>query len=464
MKESVIDQKDLRLIFVGGKGGVGKTTTSVAIAFLLAEKSPNDSIMLISTDPAHSLGDSLEMKLQDEEVTLKEFPNLTLRELNTAKLANAFYERHRGELRLLAERGTYFDARDVENFLDLSIPGADEVMAILEIVYLLENKDVKHLIVDTAPTGHTLSLLNLPHVLDAWLNIFDLMQEKHHILQTHFAGKQIGDSVDIFLKKMHEDIKKARLWFHNATKTAFVVVMLPENLSFTETKRLIFSLREKKISVHNIVVNGIASEGECPICLQMQKNQKEILAKIIDYFLDFNIIQIPLASKPIQGIQPLKWFSNRFVGKKEEVSIGKKNSRSIKNASFKKSPIKIDKLMHGNPNLLIVGGKGGVGKTTVAASTAICLAEKLPSKKFLLFSIDPAHSLSDCLNLTIGNQEAKVLKNLYALELDAASVLKTFKQEYTKDLNDLFGGFSQEKASSGMDNHDRKVFCELMEL
>ncbi|MEI6242421.1 MAG: ArsA family ATPase [Chlamydiota bacterium] len=471
MLENIIDQKELRLIFVGGKGGVGKTTTSVALAFLLAEKSPNDPILLISTDPAHSLGDSLKIKLNDGEASLKEFPNLKVRELNTAQLAKDFYKKYRAELSLLLERGTYFDAHDTENFLDLSIPGADEVMAISEIVYLLENKELKHLVVDTAPTGHTLSLLNLPKVLDAWLSAFDLMQEKHHILQAHFAGRETHDSVDLFLKKMHEDIKKAKHWFHHATKTDFIVVMLPENLSFTETKRLIFSLKEKKIPVHTLVVNGLASEGDCPICLRMQKNQKELLSKTIDCFFDFTIVQIPLASKPIQGIPSLRWFSDRLIGKKEktvkkkeELFKEKKSFLSIENSPFKKSPIKIDKLLHGNPNLVIVGGKGGVGKTTVSATTAICFAEKHPSKKFLLFSIDPAHSLSDCLNLKIGDQETKILKNLYAIELDASSLLKTFKQDYIRDLNNLFEEASQENSSSGMDNHDRKIFCELLEM
>ena len=465
MLKNIIDQENLRLIFVGGKGGVGKTTTAVATAFLLAEKLPNDYILLISTDPAHSLGDSLKMKLGDKEQALKEYPNLKVRELSTIQLANAFSARHWGELKLLAERGTYFEPQDIESFLDLSVPGADEVMAILEIVHLLENKDLKYLIVDTAPTGHTLSLLKLPKVLDSWIDIFDLMQEKHRILQAHFARKKHDDCVDLFLKKMHADLKHVKEWFHGAIHTDFIVVMLPENLSFTETKRLIFHLREQKIPVHNIVINGVALEGKCPVCLKIQKNQKEILSKINDDFSDFNITQVPLSSKPIQGIKSLQWFADCLIKKKGKLKVKDKALFSIKNSSFKKSPVKIDKLMAGKPKLLIVGGKGGVGKTTVAATTAICCAEKQPSKRFLLFSIDPAHSLSDCLNLKIGDQETKVLKNLYAAELDSDHLLKIFKHDYKKAANDFFDKFSQEDASSGIDlNLDRKIFTELMEM
>lgn len=465
-QKNVIDDNNVRLIFVGGKGGVGKTTTAVATAFLLAEKSPNDSVLLVSTDPAHSLGDSLEVKLGDMLCSLKDYPNLKVRELDAAQLSRAFSEKHEKELKLLAERGTYFDSYDIQSFFDLSLPGSDEIMAILEISYLLQNENLKHLIVDTAPTGHTLSLLNLPKVLDAWLDVFDLMQEKHHILQLHFSGKQQNDFVDVFLKKMHFDIKYVQQWLHNRISTNFIVVMLPEVLSLEETKRLILHLRDQKISAHTIVVNGIVTEGACPVCSGIQKNQKEVLFELFNIFSNFNIVQVPLAPTSIRGIESLKWFANCLTGEIEEYEIENAMPKEMEEFTYYKPPILVEQLLAGNPQLWIIGGKGGVGKTTVATATAISFANMKPTQKFLLFSIDPAHSLSDCLNLKIGNQETKVMENLYALELDANDLLKVFKRDYNKILNDIFDNFfSSRTLHAGIDfRQDKKLFHSLMEI
>lgn len=466
LQKNVIGYNNARLIFIGGKGGVGKTTTAVAIAFLLAKKSLNDSVLLISTDPAHSLGDSLEMKLDDMPCSLKDYPNLKVRELNTAKLSNAFSEKHKKELKLLAERGTYFDSYDVQSFFDLSLPGADEIMAILEISYLLQDKNLKYLVIDTAPTGHTLSLLNLPKVLDAWLDIFDLMQEKHHILQLHFSGKQRDDFVDVFLRKMHFDIKCVQQWLHTTISTNFIVVMLPEVLSLEETKRLISHLRDQKISVHTIVVNGIVTEGTCPVCVGIKKKQKEVLFELFNTFSNFNIVKVPLAPNSIQGIESLQWFANCLSGEKEKYKIENAISKEIKVFIDSKSSISLEKLLSGNIKLWIIGGKGGVGKTTVATATALSFANIKPTQKFLLFSIDPAHSLSDCLNLKIGNQETKIMENLYALEFDANNLLKILKRDYNKMLTGIFDNiFNNRSSCSGMDfRQDKKIFHGLMEI
>ncbi|MFH1652624.1 MAG: ArsA family ATPase [Pseudomonadota bacterium] len=466
--QNIFFKKGSRLTFVGGKGGVGKTTTAAALAMSLAKKAEEHQIMLISTDPAHSLSDSFGQQIGNKSTQIEGTTNLYARELDAAILLDHFKREHAEEIKLLADRGTYFDSEDIQSFFDLSFPGIDEVMAILEMAKLLQNKKIKHLIVDTAPTGHTLSLLRLPKILDSWLNLFDLMQEKHRIMQRHFAKQIKKDSVDNFLDNMRSDLKHVRQMLCDRNMTEFIVVMLPESLSLLETKRLISSLDKQHVPFSHIVVNGIQEDGNCQVCSILRDRQNEIISKLQKDFSSTEIIQVPLALHSIQGSAGLEWFSAYLEGKgiKKELKEEKGKAISRKVAITCKSvPLKL--LSSGNPKLLIVGGKGGVGKTTIASITALRISSAEPDKKFLLFSIDPAHSLSDCLGQQTGNKIIPIQNsNLYALELDAYKLLERFKREYRETVDNLFDSFFKSSSSeSGMDlGYDRKLINDLMEM
>lgn len=484
------DVLSCRLIFVGGKGGVGKTTTAAALALSLARKSPNDRFMLISTDPAHSLSDVFGLEIGSESTPIcrtklqssslqPPVSNLHARELDASILLDGFKVRHGKEIKLLAERGTYFDSEDIQSFFDLSLPGIDEVMAVLEIAGLLDDKGLKCLVVDTAPTGHTLSLLRLPKVMEVWLDVFDLMQEKHHILQTHFAGRRLSDSVDAFLEKMRSDIRRVQLLLHNQNSTEFQVVMLPDALSLMETRRLIAELHRQKVPIHHLVVNGVYGEAGCPVCSSVLRRQGEVIAALEDLFPSLEIFQVPMASGPIAGLESLQWFASYLEGrdkidlsstltgkKKYEIRDTLRLPSGQARYEIRISPLSLSKLMKGNPKLWIIGGKGGVGKTTVACATALRFAGEQPSRSFLLFSIDPAHSLSDCLDMKIGNKETKVIDNLYAMEIDAGTLLERFKEDYSHTIDELFDGFFKGSSyQAGMDlGHDRKLLHGLIEM
>jgi arsenite-transporting ATPase len=132
------------MLIFGGKGGVGKTTCATAAALQLAKRSPKSSFLLVSTDPAHSLADSLADLLPPD--------NLKVFELDAREYLATFKKKHNDKLREIASRGTFLDPDEISRFLDLSLPGLDELMAFLEISAWVENRSYDCIIVDTAPS------------------------------------------------------------------------------------------------------------------------------------------------------------------------------------------------------------------------------------------------------------------------------------------------------------------------
>lgn len=150
---------ELKLILFGGKGGVGKTTCAASTALYLAK---NFKTLLISTDPAHSVADSLGLKIGDEIKEVKGIKNLSALEISAEKALSMFKIEYDVEIRRLFDTSTYLDQEDMDSILALPIPGIDEVMGFKTIVDLIEKGKFDKYIVDTAPTGHALRLLTLP--------------------------------------------------------------------------------------------------------------------------------------------------------------------------------------------------------------------------------------------------------------------------------------------------------------
>ena len=164
---------ELRLILFGGKGGVGKTTCAVATALRLAHLDPNRRLVLVSTDPAHSLVDSLG--------GLPPPPNLEVLELDAEAHMDAF-RRANGPALRQRPGGTFLDEEDIRSLLDLSLPGMDELFAFLEIARRIETSPEDRIVVDTAPTGHTLRLVAMPELLTRWIDALDSLLAKHRYM------------------------------------------------------------------------------------------------------------------------------------------------------------------------------------------------------------------------------------------------------------------------------------------
>ena len=397
---------DLRLILFGGKGGVGKTTMAATTAIFLARSSENQKkVLIISTDPAHSLSDSFGIEIGDRMMNVEgaggsdreTVTNLYARELDAGRLLKEFQEKNHDILQKLAERGTFFDREDIADFLDLSLPGMDEVVGIMEMARLLRDNDFQTLVVDTAPTGHTLRMLELPEQMKKWIEVMDLMQRKHRYMSLRFTGKKyVKDECDLFLESLASDIIRVQRMLKNGDTTRFVPVLIPEMMSVYETKRLIASLEKIHVPVHEILVNRVAESNRCPFCMSRVENQKQTLEAIDTVFSRYHRILVPLFSHEINGLDGLKKTADYLSGCSPSEIHFEPVADSVQSADG----IDFDPAL----DFFIFGGKGGVGKTTLASAAALHLARRHPEKKILLFSTDPAHSLSDVFDITIGNR------------------------------------------------------------
>ncbi|MBM0740515.1 ArsA family ATPase [Phormidium sp. CLA17] len=444
MDETTLHQyKSLQLALFSGKGGVGKTTLSCGFARQWAQQFPQERILLLSTDPAHSLGDVLQMAVGDVPVAMATLPNLQVRSLDARSLLETFKNRYGSVLELLAERGSFAQREDLAPVWDLSFPGLDELMGILEIQRLLHDAEADRVVVDMAPSGHTLNLFGLMDFLDELLAALELFQEKHRAMQRSFTGKETADEADDFLRSMKAELTDGRQLLQDTTRTACLVVAIAEPMSLLESDRFITALAELQIPFSGLFINRILPLSDIPHSssdLDRFAEQQTLLAKFFALVdptpifttpqqrqepigataLDALITQLqPLTEPPVVAAPPPLWMPTK-------VSPGF--------ADFVAEERK----------LILVGGKGGVGKTTVAAAIAWGMAERYPDRQIRVISIDPAHSLGDAVGQPLGHAPSAIAPNLTGQEIDAEQMLDQFRAEYLWELAAMMSGESSD--------------------
>ena len=449
-----LNDEALRLIFFGGKGGVGKTTCACATALQLAQSHPKSLYLLVSTDPAHSLLDCFCSSQPPD--------NLTLKEIDPQACLQRFKALHEDHLRTIALRGTFLDESDIGQLVDLSMPGMDEMMALLEIVAWVKEDRYACIVVDTAPAGHTLRMLEMAALMGKWLAALDAMLAKHRYLAGIYRGSYRNDAVDDYLQEAKADLHGLQALLSSSGHCRFVPVMLAEELSIHITRTLLIELERLGLSVQEIVVNRLLAEpAACPDCLVRFAQQRQGIAHAMQAFAPYVLWGLPLVYEEPTGTQHLMlvWSSVRPLAHAIWQASG------VALTPHRVLPIHVNHPLALPPTsttLLMFAGKGGVGKTTLACSTALRLAEERPGKEVLLFSIDPAHSLGTCLDCAIGPEEVRVAAGLSAIELDAQAEYAALKQEYARELK---GVFKRESAQSGVGlAFDREVMERLMDV
>ncbi len=179
-----------RLSFFIGKGGVGKTTVAAAYAVRTARLNPGGQVLLLSTDPAHSLSDILKKPLKGAvaKIPLGGGGNLDAWQIDSEKLFVEFLAEHKNNILKILESGSIFSREDIEPLLDTTLPGMAEVAALLAIHDALSSGKYVHIVVDTAPFGHTLRLFGLPQHFLNFLNFLELAGSRDRLLAAHFGG------------------------------------------------------------------------------------------------------------------------------------------------------------------------------------------------------------------------------------------------------------------------------------
>ena len=298
-------------LFFGGKGGVGKTTAASATAlFLLHNSKRNDSILLFSTDPAHSLSDSLDVKIGNRLVEVKKLRGASLfaYEMDASLALERFRAAHGEVLAEIAERGTLLDEEDIKQLLNLSLPGLDEVMSLFELSEVDREGKYTRIVVDTAPSGHTSRLLRLPEVFERIVRTLDLMGEKHRYMIEQFARRRAPlDKVELFLRDLNARIASVRKLLYDPERTSFSLVTIPEAMSVRETERYLELLKEQGVPVRDLIVNRVEQEhDECEYCHARVLGQKKWLKEIARVFRGLELHRVPLMAQDVRGVAALK--------------------------------------------------------------------------------------------------------------------------------------------------------------
>jgi arsenite/tail-anchored protein-transporting ATPase len=467
-----------RYLFFGGKGGVGKTTAATATALLLLDHARDEErILLFSTDPAHSLSDSLNVEIGDrlKEVARRGAARLIAHEMDAARALEEFKTKHRATLSAIAERGTLLDESDIDELLNLALPGMDEVMALFELSEFDRAGDYARIVIDTAPSGHTSRLLRLPEVFAHMLTALDRMADKHRYMVAQFGGGRRVDEVDLFLRDLDERINRVRGMLYDGERTSFTLVTISEAMSVEETARYLTQLRADGVPVTDLIVNRVEREhDDCKYCRARASGQKPWLKQIARRFDDLRRHHAPLLAGEVRGREALRrfarilWETNGAEDAEQATTKGTKTrapkTATAGGASHDEGEGAAKSFVAEPRHLLIFGGKGGVGKTTAAAAAALALAETQPRARVLVFSTDPAHSLSDSFDEQIGELKRGVagLKNLDAMEIDPGALFEELKKRYRAWTDELFESLTE--GSRWEIQFDREAMRELVSL
>jgi arsenite/tail-anchored protein-transporting ATPase len=304
-----LKEPPLKLILFGGKGGVGKTTCASSTALYLAK---DFKTLILSTDPAHSLADSLEQKLGDQPSQIEGIKNLSALEVNAEKALSKFKTEHQDEIKKIVETGTNLDAEDIDSVFALPIPGMDEVMGFKIMIDLIDEAKFDKYIVDTAPTGHALRLLTSPKLLDDWVKVMAKMRWKYRYMVERFAGKYEPDKGDDFLLSMKKTVKKIEDLLRDQTRCEFIAVTIPEDMAVLETARLISDLGKYGIKVRQMVINNVVESNGCEFCREKRKEQEKYINLMRRKFNGLETTIIPSCPHEIKGLKTLADFKNRL--------------------------------------------------------------------------------------------------------------------------------------------------------
>ncbi|KAK9821754.1 hypothetical protein WJX81_003918 [Elliptochloris bilobata] len=292
-------------IFVGGKGGVGKTTCSSSLAVQLAVVRRN--VLIISTDPAHNLSDAFQQKFTSAPSPVEGFDNLFAMEVDPTLETGA----------LDGEGGGGFLTE-----LAGSIPGIDEAMSFAEVMRQVQTMDYDCIVFDTAPTGHTLRLLQFPTTLEKGLaKLMSLRGTLGGALGQVSAllGIDLDAAQGELLGKLEElkrVVEEVNAQFRDPELTTFVCVCIPEFLSLYETERLVQELARFEIDASAIVINQVIFEeevGDSGLLAARARMQQKYLAQFDDLYEDFHLVRLPLLEEEVRGVPALRAFSQNLL-------------------------------------------------------------------------------------------------------------------------------------------------------
>jgi arsenite-activated ATPase (arsA) len=382
-----------KYLFFTGKGGVGKTSTACAVAVGLADQ--GKKVLLVSTDPASNLQDVFHTELDGKGITIDGVPGLTVANLNPEEAAREYRESvispYRGKL-----------PESVLNNMEEQLSGSCtvEIAAFDQFSHFITDAATEdqydHIIFDTAPTGHTLRMLQLP---SAWSNF---------ISESTHGASCLGQLAGLEAKKgMYKDAVSN---LSDSRRTTLILVSRPEMTPLLEAERSSLELRDLGIGNQVLLINGVLLQASDDISQKILGKQRAAMENMPFDLKKITTFFLPLRSYNILGLDNIRAFFQQDVYKKADMRIKPEEYMSIHSL--------IEDLYKTKKNVIFTMGKGGVGKTTIAGVIALALAEK--GVKVHLTSTDPADHLRYVMQKT---------KNITLSHIDEKQELLNYQRE-----------------------------------
>ncbi|MCE9564202.1 MAG: arsenical pump-driving ATPase [Planctomycetes bacterium] len=390
-----------RVLFFTGKGGVGKTSVACAAAVRLADAGRR--VLLISTDPASNLDEVLGVTLGNAPTAVPGVPNLKAMNIDPEASARAYRESM-----VAPYRGVLPDAAVASMEEQFSGSCTLEIAAFDEFARLLGGTasmgDFDHVLFDTAPTGHTLRLLSLPSAWDGFLSA--------NTTGTSCLGPLAGLQAQ---QKLYADTVKA---LGDPAATTLVLVARPDVAALREAERTSRELAALGVRNQHLVVNGVfrAVEKTDAVAVAMERRADEAVSRMPVALSHLPRTAIPLAPNGLVGIDAVRAMAS--------TSVRPATSSEPPAPSMPPLGSLIDDLARHGHGVILTMGKGGVGKTTVAAAIAVALADRgFPVR---LSTTDPAAHVAAALNgevpnLTVSRIDPKAETAAYAAEVMATA-------------------------------------------
>lgn len=401
-----------RYLFFSGKGGVGKTTmaSSAAVHYALEGR----KTLIVTTDPASNLADVFEQEIGHKVTPIMGVENLYAMEIDPDVATREYKESIIGPFREVMPEDVIASMEE-----NLSGPCTTEMASFDRFIDFMEDDEYEVIIFDTAPTGHTIRLLELP------------VDWSRHIEEASKGSGQTCLGPVQSIQDSKEKYDRATALLKDPEKTTFIFVMRPEELSLYETLRASKELETIGIKSGEIIINGVLPIEVCEAEFFKKKyyRQQEVIKKAEDMINKPKRYML-LRDNEVKGVEALKRVADElFDGKKQVLSI-KGNTPPLEFA-IERPDIDAFFLPSDGTKALFFTGKGGVGKTTISCIVALYIAQK--GIKTLIVTTDPAAHLGEVFDVSVGSRPTEIAENLHAVMIDQVQAFNEYKERVLKD-------------------------------